>query len=281
VELLLSLQIGGFVAGVNLGLGALLKDKSIDRFWILNPDTLVPPQTPVSIANAPGGFALMGCRLLYADPPHSIQIDAGTVNRWTGVTGNLNLGAASSAPLPSAEEADFISGASMVASRAFIETAGLMPEEYFLYYEEVAWAMRRGPLPLALCPAASVFHRAGTAIGSPTLDSVASPFSVYYKHRSRMMYLQRHHPAAMIAGLFYGLAKAAQFAMSGHSPQASALMRAILGRELSPDIAAQSRDQTHERRALHRKRVRRMQIAYHQLRKFGRVPNTRDPGAAQ
>ena len=40
-----------------------------------------------------------------------------------------------------------------------------MREDYFLYYEEVDWAMRRGSRPLRYCEGLRIYHRAGTAIG--------------------------------------------------------------------------------------------------------------------
>ncbi|MEM9581756.1 MAG: glycosyltransferase family 2 protein [Pseudomonadota bacterium] len=239
----------GFAAGVNIGLRYLLDRPHIDRVWILNPDTLIPPGTPQAFATAPEGFSLMGGRVLYADPPYLVQTDAGTVNRWTGVTSNLNLGAGPDAPLANGAQADFISGASMVASRAFIEASGPMPEEYFLYYEEVDWAQRRGPLPLVILPGAQVYHRAGTAIGSPTLTQVASEFSTYYKFRARMMYLRQHHPVSLPIGYLYACAKALQFIKNGHRAQAMAVLKAINGVSLSPDEAPQSGDQTIQRRA--------------------------------
>jgi GT2 family glycosyltransferase len=228
----------GFAAGVNAGLQRLLPDTDIKRIWILNPDTIVPPHTPSSFAKAPGGFGLMGGRILYADPPHRIQIDGGTVCRWTGRTGNLNLGKSRDTALPPMDQVKFISGASMVASRAFLEAAGPMPETYFLYYEEVDWA-RRNRLPFRLCENAEVYHRAGTAIGSPTLSTQPSSLSAYYKHRARMMYLRRFHPMSLPLGFVYGLAKAGQFIAGGHRDQARATLNALHGRALLPDIAAQ------------------------------------------
>ena len=230
-------QNGGFAAGVNIGLAQLMAQPCIDRFWILNPDTFVPPQTPAAIAAAPDGFALMGGRILYADPPFNIQIDAGTLNRWTGVTGNINLGAPGDAGHPDMQQADFISGAHMVASRGFVEAAGPMPEHYFLYYEEVDWAQRRGNLPLTFCPGAPVYHRAGSSIGSPTLTSAASPLSVYYKHRARISFLRSHNPLALPSGYAYGAAKAAQSALHRQWPQTTAALRALSGLPLLADKA--------------------------------------------
>jgi GT2 family glycosyltransferase len=132
-------------------------------------------------------------------------------------------------PSPDPAKLDFITGASMVASRAFFEVAGLMPEEYFLYYEEVDWAMRRGGLPLAYCPEAIVYHRAGTAIGSPTLGRPASPFSLYFKHRGRIRFVRRHLRRSLPIALAYSAAKAVQLAVKGYGAEAWSVVSASLG----------------------------------------------------
>lgn len=219
----------GFAAGVNIGLKHCLSDPQIDRVWIVNPDTLTPPGTPKAIAEAPAGFALMGGRILYADPPHHIQIDGGTLDKWTGVTGNLHLGQPADVAPSRPEDMAFISGASMVASRRFIEAAGPMTEDYFLYYEEVDWALKRGTLPLAYCAGAVVYHHAGTAIGSPKLNALPSRFSAYYKHRARMMFLKRHFPASVPLGYLYGLAKSAQSLLKGHPALSWAILCGMHG----------------------------------------------------
>jgi GT2 family glycosyltransferase len=232
---------GGFAAGVNLGCTALFADPQIARVWVLNPDSLVPPGTPAAFAGFdPGPFALMGGRVTYADLPDRIQIDGGTLDRRTGVTGNLNLGCSFAAtPAPAAAEMAFVTGASMVASRAFWDRAGPMAEDYFLYYEEVDWALRRGDLPLALCPQARVYHRAGTAIGSPRPGRPASPFSLYFKHRGRMRFVRRHLPAARATAWAYTLAKAVQYRLKGWPEEAAALLAGA--RDAAPPAAVRAR----------------------------------------
>ena len=54
--------------------------------------TLIRPATPGRIARHPGLFALLGNRVLYLEARGRIQIDGGTLDRRTGVTGNLHLG---------------------------------------------------------------------------------------------------------------------------------------------------------------------------------------------
>ncbi|MGY9046356.1 hypothetical protein P775_05710 [Puniceibacterium antarcticum] len=219
---------GGFAAGVNRGLAELAARPGIDRFWILNPDSAVPPATPRAFATcAAGDFSLLGGRVLYYDKPGMIQIDGGTINRNTGVTGNISLFRKhAETAAPSVADMDFITGASMVASRTFYNAAGPMPEEYFLYYEEVDWAQRCKSKPLAYCPEAIIYHRAGASIGSPTQDRLASPFSIYFKHRARLMFMRRYFPARLPIALVYSLAKAAQLALRGHRREAVTLLLA-------------------------------------------------------
>jgi hypothetical protein len=239
---------GGFAAGVNIGLRHLFADPAVNRVWILNPDSVVPPGTPAALArHDPGPFSLMGGRVLYYETPNVIQSDGGTLNRWTGVTGNLNLSnEAARTEMPRLEDLAFISGASMVASRAFWDLAGPMPEEYFLYYEEVDWALRRGPLPLAIAPGAIIHHRAGTSIGSATLERAASAFSTYFKSRSRMKFIRKRFPHAVFTATMYSIAKMAQYAGRGQLPAAQALWDGTRGglpqRHILERLSAETHD---------------------------------------
>ncbi|MGB7261194.1 MAG: glycosyltransferase family 2 protein [Albidovulum sp.] len=223
----------GFAGGVNLGLEVLAAMPEIDHFWILNPDAFADvgaSQAILSQAAKVPGYGLMGGRVLYADPPGRVQIDGGVVNLWTGVSGNVNLGrdAVSVAP-PKGEDLDFITGANMVASRHFYDRVGPMREDYFLYYEEADWALRRGDMPLVVAPDFVVSHHAGTAIGSPTLDRLASPFSFWFKYRSRMLFVRRFNPVGLPVAMAYATAKAAQLMLKRAFPQALTLLRAVYG----------------------------------------------------
>lgn len=223
----------GFAGGVNLGLAVLAKVPMIQHFWVLNPDAFADSGATTAILSAAAQtphYGIIGGRVCYAEPPHRIQIDGGTINRWTGVTGNINLGAeAAKTRLPDASDLDFVTGANLVASRRFYDRVGPMKEDYFLYYEEADWALRRGSMPIILAPGFTVFHHAGTAIGSPTLERIASPFSFWFKYRSRMLFVRRFYPAALPIAVLYATTKALQLMAKGAFPQALTLLRAVWG----------------------------------------------------
>ena len=230
---------GGYGAGVNLGLRQM---PDLPFVWILNPDCRVPPRTPFRLLDAAHRsmpFALLGGRTLYADPPGQIQSEGGRVGRWTGVCRLVNRGRDRAAPGPPSGSLDFISGANMLASRAFLDRAGPMDEDYFLYYEEVDWAARRCDLPLKTCAEAVVYHQAGTAIGSPAPGRRATAFSNYFNYRSRMRFLRRHRPMALPVAAGFALAKTAQMALGGAFSEAGGALAGTLG--LPPPRAVRAR----------------------------------------
>lgn len=222
----------GFAGGINLGLAHLAQRSEIGHFWLLNPDSMVPAASISALAehlNSAPPYALLGGRVNYYDQPDRIQIDGGKVNFATGMTGNWNLWKPADCPAPDPAAFDFITGASMIVSRAFYETVGPMREDYFLYFEEVDWAMRRGDLPLAYCRGLVVYHRAGTSIGSPGVGSKASAFSLYFKHRNRMRFLRRFNPWGLPMGYIYSLGIIARLLRQGDRAGAWAVLVATHG----------------------------------------------------
>lgn len=226
---------GGFAHATNRALELLLADPAIGNFWLLNPDCRADPYAAAAYLRAAGEgpYALIGGRTLYIDPPGMIQSEGGRVSRWSGVCTSLGAGCPHPETPPSDPATlDYVSGANCLASRMFIERAGLMDEGYFLYYEEVDWAQRRGDLPLRLATGALAAHRGGSAIGSGTHHRRASPLSLYWNHRSRMRYLRRHNPAALPLAWLRALTKAAQVLLRGDARGARAVIAAITGRRL-------------------------------------------------
>lgn len=232
----------GFAGGVNLGLAHLRRDPAVDLFWVLNPDSRVTPGTAAAYRAAARGqrFGLMGGRTLYDGAPGLLQSDGGRVRRPFGICQNLNQGKPpETAQPPDPTTLDFVSGANMVASREFLEAVGPMREDYFLFYEEVDWAFRRGDLPLAVCPEAVVHHQGGTATGAGSVRRLASPFANYFNYRNQMRFVRRHMPSHQPTAYGYAMARIARLLLWRAWAEAGAALRGLHG--LPPPRAVRAR----------------------------------------
>jgi GT2 family glycosyltransferase len=236
----------GFAGGVNLGLRALADQ--VDGIWVLNPDCAVPAQTArayLDQAAANPGYGLMTGRTVYYDAPDQLQTAGGFIDRRTGVCHQRDAGLSETARPDADQTLDWVTGANMVVSPAFLRQAGLMREDYFLYYEEVDWAFRRGALPIVFAPAAVVYHNGGTVIGTGSIHRRASPFANYFNHRNRIRFARRFLSRTPVSAYAYGLAKAGQLLLAGAPREALAVLAGLFElpppayvRDQIPDAAA-------------------------------------------
>ena len=79
-------------------------------------------------------------------------------------------------------------GAAMLVKREVIEKVGMMPECYFLYYEELDWSVmiRRAGYDIWYDPAFTVFHKESQTTGQ------TSPLKTFYITRNRLLFAQRN-----------------------------------------------------------------------------------------
>jgi len=201
----------GFAAGNNVGLRFALNQPDMDYVWLLNNDTLVEPdclQNMVRRLESEPGKAVCGSMIHFFDQPEIIQAIGGNrFNRFTGCAdcsegrfthelAKLDIAAIES-------EIDYISGCSILLPREFLETVGLMSEDYFLYYEEIDWFTRAdGRYKICIAKDAKLYHREGAAIGSKNWQRPASVLSDFYMFRSRLIYMRKY--SRRFLGLCYG-----------------------------------------------------------------------------
>jgi GT2 family glycosyltransferase len=227
----------GYAGGNNAGLRLAARNPSITHFWLLNNDTVVEHDTAAHILacfDARPELGMVGAELRLYHEPSRLQMQGMlSFDKWTGRALGIGAGRLVTDPLPTAEverAADFVCGASLTVSRPFLEQVGLLEDRYFLYYEEIDWAVRgRDRFKLGYCPNAVVYHKEGASAGSSLEETGRSPLSEYHHTRSRLIFSRLHYPAFLPLYFGYGLALAARRLANGQRAKAATIVRASLG----------------------------------------------------
>ena len=166
---------GGYAAGNNIGLRYAMQQNNFTYAWLLNNDTVIAPDALENLVKmhntAPQKErkGLLGTKILYYDNPIILQCAGGArYNKWTGMASELgnkeeDKGQYDETHLP----IDYICGASMFVSKPFLEDVGLLCEDYFLYFEEMDWALRaqKADWQLGYAMQAKVYHKEGSSTG--------------------------------------------------------------------------------------------------------------------
>lgn len=206
----------GYAGGINR---CLPYTSEADAVWILNPDTEPQPSALSALLARleSGGFGIVGGRLVNPES-HKIQLYGGRWRRWMARGFNIGRGAREN-DLPDIaaieRDMDYVNGACMLVSRAFLDTVGPMQDDYFLYCEEVDWCLRRGAFRLGYAHDALVYHAHGTTIGSNLNRFKRSALSVYLDERNKLLLTRRHFPAIYPVVIIITLVLTAQYLRHG------------------------------------------------------------------
>lgn len=230
----------GFAGGNNVGIRYAMADDNTDYIWLLNNDTVIEKDTLTNMMkytlsqNKPN---ICGSTILYYNQPDTVQYLGGCkYNKWTGLA-SKSLGRDQllneNIDHPQYEkQLSYISGASWLMPKTFVEDIGLMNEDYFLYCEEIDWCVRsHEQYKLCYAPDAYVYHKEGNSIGSPNDERPSSLFSDFYIFRNKLMFTRKYFPSAIVTAYLTTLYQAFNRARRGQWDKALLIMKIIFGKK--------------------------------------------------
>jgi GT2 family glycosyltransferase len=193
---------GGFAAGVNVGLAWAAHDPTVDTFWLLNNDTEPEADALVALRDALASLpsaGMAGSLLLRADAPERVQALGGG-RYWPALGWSSQLGEnrlRQSMPTGPVK-LDYVSGASLLIERNALREVGPLPEDYFMYVEDIAWcvSLRRKGWAAYAVPSSVVHHAEGLSAGRKAISD-------YYMPRNHLWLARAHHPAFAISALAF------------------------------------------------------------------------------
>ena len=227
----------GFAGGNNVGIRFLLNQTDVDYVWILNNDSVADPgalEAAIERSAADPSIGITGSTIRYLDMPELVQAWGGGAARPSLAATREFCGAMGGACPPSAASVesrlDYVYGAAMLVTRPFLRDVGLMEERYFLYFEELDWALRGKKMGyrLGYAPRSTVFHVQGASTGADArFPARRSYLSDYYGVRGRILFTAKFYPYFL--PLVYGvLAFAALRRVARRQPERLAMVLSLM-----------------------------------------------------
>lgn len=179
----------GYAGGNNVGIQWALEDGA-DYVCVLNNDTEVEPdflKQLVDFAETNPDCGMVGPAILEFDEPELVQTTGAMINIAKGADLPLNQGK----PIDEVEKViacDYIGGACMLVRKEVMEKIGLIPENYFLFYEETEWCCRakQAKFGVYCLTTAHIYHK-----GSSSINKVQG-LSKYLLYRNRVVFVKRN-----------------------------------------------------------------------------------------
>jgi len=190
----------GFAGGNNVGLKYAIAQGDFAYIWLLNNDTVVEARALSALVKRmqeKPNAGICGSTLMYYNDPKKIQALGGAkYNKWLATVKHIdsNYNSKHITDTGSIEDKiDYVVGASMHISKKYIDEIGLLSEDYFIYFEEIDWAIRaKGKFEIAYAPDSFVYHKEGASIGTSSQLNERSDLSDYYNIRNRVLITKKY-----------------------------------------------------------------------------------------
>jgi GT2 family glycosyltransferase len=183
----------GFAGGNNLGVA----QAKGDYLFFVNNDTEFTPGLVETLAKALDeneNIGMVSPKIRYFDKPDMLQYMGYTpMNYFTARTaciGQFEIDKGQYDNLTG--ETGYAHGAAMMVRKKCIEEAGLMAENFFLYYEELDWCdhIKKAGYQIWLITNALIYHKESVSVGKN------SALKEYFMNRNRILFIRRNAPLA-------------------------------------------------------------------------------------
>ncbi|MCL2859205.1 MAG: glycosyltransferase family 2 protein [Oscillospiraceae bacterium] len=169
IILLESERNGGFAYGNNIGIKYAI-DKGAEYILLLNNDTIIELNCislMYKILNENDDMGMIGCRIMYYNNKELINYMGGEINWFKGIVVVKDKLTIYKENNRSFSYTNFITGCCMLIKKEVIDKAGYLPEDYFMYYEDVEYCVKvkDAGYKLGICYNAVIYHKESASSG--------------------------------------------------------------------------------------------------------------------
>lgn len=180
----------GFAGGNNVGIKKAI-EYDADFILLLNNDTIVEAnflnEMINSFYNNAKNVGIVGPKI-YSYYDKQISEAEGNINFFKFTTNNNSYNKNDNKCQPE-QEVNFISGCCMLIKKEVFDKVGLLPEEYFMYYEDTDFCTKalEREFKILYNPEAVIYHKESSSTGGKD-----SPFSIKWNNRNRIIFMHKY-----------------------------------------------------------------------------------------
>jgi len=188
VNVIISNKNLGFAGGNNLG----IKEAKGEYLFFVNNDTELTPQIINGLLEVFETYPDAGAvspKFHYYYAPGTIEF-AGykAINSFTGRNSMVGCRIKDEGQYDTISKTNYAHGGGMMISRKVIDEVGMMPEVYFLYYEEFDWCeqMKRKGYNIYYQYKSLIYHKESMSVGKKSV------LKTFYINRNRILFMRRN-----------------------------------------------------------------------------------------
>ena len=229
----------GFAGGNNLGARLALMNKATQFVWFLNNDTVIDHSALTELIakarelNQKTDTGLIQSKVLFYNQPDVIQAVGGKFNVKTAWSYHLGIREQDQGQYDKDEIAfDYVFGASLFATRKFLEIVGLMNEQYYLYFEELDWHERgiQNGFKEGYAYKSKIYHKQGAATGKKIKDKNRPAWIMGLKYRNLLIYYRKYHRKYIFAAYLRLFSKSLRNISQGNWKEVKVIIQTIAGK---------------------------------------------------
>lgn len=194
-------QNRGFAGGNNVGIEYALAHQS-DYVLLLNNDTTVAPDFLTKLVEAAESnerIGIAGPKIYFHAEPTRIWYAGGEFS-WLSGGHHLRYGEIDGQPQDvRVTPTTYMTGCAFLIKAEVIRRIKMMPQEYFMYFEDIDWSLsaKKAGYDIVVAEGAHIWHKI-----SQSAQKMGEPLLHYYHIRNALLLAKRHAPPLVLAGMY-------------------------------------------------------------------------------
>lgn len=180
----------GFAVANNIGIEYAI-NRNFENILLLNNDTLITKcslEDMLRVLNENKEIGAVSCSILYNSERDKIWFDGGNINWKTYLSTHDNMKKIFK-KTNDIVDVGFISGCCLMVKKEVIDKIGMLPTEYFMYFEDTDFSAKiiDSGYKMKIVKKAVIYHKVSASSGGEE-----SPFSIQWCNRNRLIFMKKY-----------------------------------------------------------------------------------------